>query len=169
MQGRSGVGSIPYFDTQAFGTRFGACVKDLNVSLYLDKKEARKMDPFIQYGMIAGIQAMQDAGIMDDVLAPRFGAVGSGIGGLHTIESNNELLNARGPRRISPFFVPSSIINMISGNLSIKYHLKGPNLAVTTACTTGTHAIGLASRSIIHGEADMMLAGGAEMPMTPLG
>lgn len=171
LKGQSGAAAIDHFDTSAYSTQFAAGVRDLNVGEYLELKEARKMDPFIQYGMIAGIQAMQDSGIeMSDALAPRFGAViGSGIGGLGTIEDGTLTIANRGPRRMSPFFVPGSIINMIAGNLSIMFGFKGPNLAVTTACTTGTHAVGLAARSIIHGEADVMLAGGAEMSITPLG
>ncbi len=171
LAGKSGAGPITHFDASPFTTQFAAAVKHLAISDYLPEKEARKMDPFIQYGMVAGIQAMVDSGIeVTDAIAPRFGAViGSGIGGLGTIEEGALTVANRGPRRLSPFFVPSSIINMIAGNLSIKYGLRGPNLAVTTACTTGTHAIGLAARSIVHGEADLMLAGGAEMPITTLG
>jgi 3-oxoacyl-[acyl-carrier-protein] synthase II len=171
LNGKSGVETITSFDPSAFTTQFSASVKGLAVGDYFPEKDARKMDPFIQYGMVAGIQAMQDAGIeVSDALAPRFGTViGSGIGGIGSIEEGTLTVQNRGPRRLSPFFVPGSIINMISGNLSIKYGLKGPNLAVTTACTTGTHAIGLAARSIQHGEADAMLAGGAEMATTPLG
>jgi 3-oxoacyl-[acyl-carrier-protein] synthase II len=171
LNGKSGVDTITSFDPSSFTTQFSASVKGLVVGDYFPEKDARKMDPFIQYGMVAGIQAMQDAGIeVSDALAPRFGAViGSGIGGIGSIEEGTLTVQNRGPRRLSPFFVPGSIINMISGNLSIKYGLRGPNLAVTTACTTGTHAIGLAARSIQHGEADAMLAGGAEMATTPLG
>jgi len=171
LKGQSGAAPISHFDTSAYTTQFAAGVKDLNVSDYIEDKEARKMDSFIQYGMIAGIQAMRDSGIeVTDSIAPRFGAViGSGIGGLGTIEDGALTIANRGPRRMSPFFVPGSIINMIAGNLSIMYGFKGPNLAVTTACTTGTHSIGLAARSIMHGEADVMLAGGAEMSITPLG
>ena len=171
LAGKSGVAPIESFDASSFTTHFAAAVKGLNISDYLENKEARKMDMFIQYGMVAGIQAMQDAGIeVTEALAPRFGTViGSGIGGIGMIEDHSHLLKDRGPRRISPFFVPGSIVNMIAGNLSVKYGLQGPNLAVATACTTGTHAIGLAARSIRYGEADMMLAGGAEMPITPLG
>jgi 3-oxoacyl-[acyl-carrier-protein] synthase II len=171
LNGKSGVETISTFDASAFTTQFSASVKNLTVGDYFPAKDARKMDLFIQYGMVAGIQAMQDAGIdVNDALAPRFGAViGSGIGGIGSIEDGTLTVENRGPRRLSPFFVPGSIINMIAGNLSIKYGLKGPNLAVTTACTTGTHAIGLAARSIQHGEADAMLAGGAEMATTPLG
>jgi 3-oxoacyl-[acyl-carrier-protein] synthase II len=171
LNGKSGVETISAFDVSAFTTQFSASVKGLVVGDYFPAKDARKMDPFIQYGMVAGIQAMQDAGIdVTDTLAPRFGAViGSGIGGIGSIEDGTMTVENRGPRRLSPFFVPGSIINMIAGNLSIKFGLKGPNLAVTTACTTGTHAIGIAARSIQHGETDAMLAGGAEMATTPLG
>lgn len=171
LDGKSGVVPIDQFDASKFTTHFSASVKGLDVTEYISEKEMRKMDPFIQYGMVAGIQAMVDSGIeVDDALAPRFGTViGSGIGGIGTIEEQALVLNNRGPRRISPFFVPSSIINMIAGNLSIEYGLKGPNLSVVTACTTGTHTIGLAYRTIAYGDADIMLAGGAEMPTTPLG
>ena len=171
LEGKSGVATIETFDATRFTTHFAASVKDLTISDYLPSKDARKMDMFIQYGMVAGIQAMEDAGIeITDAIAQRFGTViGSGIGGIGMIEDHTRILEEKGPRRISPFFVPGSIINMIAGNLSVKYGLKGPNLAVATACTTGTHAIGLAARSIRYGEADMMLAGGAEMPTTPLG
>lgn len=171
LSGQSGAAPISHFDASAYTTQFAAGVKDLNVGDYIEEKEARKMDAFIQYGMVAGIQAMRDSGIeVTDAIALRFGAViGSGIGGLGTIENGALTIANRGPRRMSPFFVPGSIINMIAGNLSIMYGLKGPNLAVTTACTTGTHSVGLAARSIIHGEADVMLAGGAEMSITPLG
>ncbi len=171
LAGKSGAAPITHFDASAYTTQFASAVKDLNVADYIEEKEARKMDPFIQYGMVAGIQAMEDSGIeVTDAIAPRFGAIiGSGIGGLGTIEDGALTIANRGPRRMSPFFVPGSIINMISGNLSIKYGFKGPNLAITTACTTGTHSIGLAARSIVHGEADLMLAGGAEMSITPLG
>lgn len=171
LAGKSGIAPITHFDASAYSTQFAAAVKNLIVSDYMTEKEARKIDPFIQYGIIACMQAMEDSGIeVTETNAPRFGAViGSGIGGLGTIENTALVLEDRGPRRISPFFVPSSIINMIAGNISIQYGLKGPNLAVTTACTTGTHAVGLAARSIQHGEADLMLAGGAEMPITPLG
>lgn len=171
LAGKSGAALIDHFDTSAYTTQFAAGVKNFQIGEYIPEKEARKMDLFIQYGMAAGIQAMRDSGIeVSDELAPRFGSViGSGIGGIGTIEEGALTVANRGPRRISPFFVPGSIINMIAGNLSIHYGLKGPNLAVTTACTTGTHSIGLAARSIMHGEADAMLAGGAEASITPLG
>ncbi|PPC79396.1 beta-ketoacyl-[acyl-carrier-protein] synthase II [Pokkaliibacter plantistimulans] len=171
LASKSGIGLIEHFDTAAFSTRFGGCVKDFDTSLYMDSKEAKKMDLFIQYGMAAAQQAIQDAGLISDSLdLDRVGvAIGSGIGGLPMIEKNHDVLNASGPRRISPFFVPGSIINMISGNLAIRYGFKGPNIAITTACTTGTHNIGFAARMISHGDADVMLAGGAEMATTPLG
>lgn len=171
LAGKSGVGPIESFDTSAFTTRFSASVKNLDVASYLPMKEARRMDAFIQYGMVAGIQAMQDSGLeITDELAPRAGAIiGSGIGGIGTIEEGRLTIAEHGPRKISPFFVPGAIINMISGNLSIKYNLRGPNIAVTTACTTGTHSIGLAARTIQYGDADVMLAGGAEMATTPTG
>lgn len=171
LAGKSGVGPIEAFDTTAFTTRFSASVKNLDVASYLPMKEARRMDAFIQYGMVAGIQAMQDSGLeITEELAPRAGAIiGSGIGGIGTIEEGRLTIAEHGPRKISPFFVPGAIINMISGNLSIKYNLRGPNIAVTTACTTGTHSIGLAARTIQYGDADVMLAGGAEMATTPTG
>ncbi len=170
LNGKTGVETISTFDASAFTTQFSAAVKDFSVADYFPEKDARKMDLFIQYGMVAGIQAMQDSGIeVTDELATRFGSViGSGIGGIGFIEDGTLTLDKRGPRRLSPFLVPGSIINMIAGNLSIKFGLKGPNLAVTTACTTGTHAIGLAARSIQHGEADAMLAGGSEKAGRPL-
>ncbi len=171
LASKSGAAPIESFDVSAYSTQFAASVKDFQIGDYIEVKEARKMDLFIQYGMAAGIQAMSDSGIeITDELAPRFGSViGSGIGGLGTIEEGTLTASNRGPRRMSPFFVPGSIINMIAGNLSIRYGLKGPNLAVTTACTSGTHSIGLAARSIMHGEADAMLAGGAEASITPVG
>lgn len=171
LSGKSGVTPIDSFDASAFATRFSASVKGLDLSPYMDEKEARKIDPFIQYGMVAGTQAFEDSGIeVTDKNAHRIGCVvGSGIGGLGSIENTTLTIKERGPRRVSPFFVPGSIINMISGNLSIKYGLKGINLAVTTACTTGTHCIGLAAREIMFGTADVMLAGGSEMATTPVG
>jgi len=171
LAGKSGAANIEHFDASAFPTRFSASVKNFDVSEYMSAKEARKMDLFIQYGMAAAIQAVNDAGIeVTDENAPRIGcAIGSGIGGLPMIEKNCDLLEKSGPRRISPFFVPGSIINMIAGNLAIKYGFKGPNIAITTACTTGTHNIGQAMRMIQYGDADVMLAGGSEMATTPLG
>jgi len=171
LAGRSGVGPISHFDVSKFTTRFGAGVKDFDVEPYMAAKDARKMDPFIQYGMVAGIQAFEDSGLeVCEENADRIGAViGAGIGGIGSIENGALTIEHKGPRRISPFFVPGAIINMIAGNLSIKYGFRGPNLAVVTACTTGTHSIGLAARTIMYGDADAMLAGGAEMATTPAG
>ena len=171
LAGKSGVAPITSFDASAFSTKISASVRDFDVSPYLEEKQARKMDPFIQYGMAAGIQAVEDSGLkVTDDNAGRIGCIiGSGIGGLGWIEDTTITINERGPRRVSPFFVPGAIINMISGNLSIRYGFKGINLAVTTACTTGTHSIGLAAREIAFGYADAMVAGGAEMATTPVG
>lgn len=171
LNSQSGIGDIEHFDVSAYSTRFGGSIKDFDVSEYMSPKDARRMDIFIQYGMAAGIQALKDSGIeVTEELAPRFGAaIGSGIGGLGLIETNNALLAKSGPRKISPFFVPGAIINMIAGNLSIEYNLQGPNIAITTACTTGTHNIGAAARMIAYGDADVMLAGGAEMATTGVG
>ena len=146
-------------------------MRGLDVSQYLPAKDARKQDVFVQYGMVAGIQAFEDSGFeITDENAARVGcSIGSGIGGIGQIEKNSEIIRESGPRRISPFFVPGSIINMISGNLSVKYNLRGPNLAVVTACTSGTHNIGLGARLIALGDADAMLVGGAEMATTPVG
>ncbi|RKF20130.1 beta-ketoacyl-[acyl-carrier-protein] synthase II [Alginatibacterium sediminis] len=171
LNGESGVGPIEHFDCSAYSTRFAGLIKDFDASPYISKKEQRKMDDFIQYGVVAGIMALEDSGIeVTDQNAERFGvAIGSGIGGLGLIESNHANLEKSGPRKISPFFVPSTIINMVAGNLSIMKGLKGPNIAVTTACTTGAHAIGLAARMIAYGDADQMLAGGSEKASTELG
>lgn len=171
LAGKSGAQHISHFDASAFNTRFSASVKNFDLSPYMNVKEARKMDLFIQYGMVAAIQAFEDSGLeVTDENAGRIGcAIGSGIGGLPMIEETHNVLNASGPRRVSPFFVPGSIINMIAGNLAIKFGLKGPNIAITTACTSGTHNIGHAMRMIQYGDADVMFAGGAEMATTPLG
>ncbi|APE32415.1 beta-ketoacyl-[acyl-carrier-protein] synthase II [Halomonas aestuarii] len=171
LAGKSGVTPIEHFDVSAFNTRFGGSVKDFDISPYLNPKEARKMDLFIQYGMAAGAQAIADAGIeCTEENADRIGvAIGSGIGGLPMIEHNHNALLKGGARRISPFFVPGSIINMISGNLAIQHGFRGPNIAITTACTTGTHNIGYSARTIAYGDADVMVCGGAEMATTPLG
>lgn len=170
-EGRSGIATITKFDATPFSTRFAGEVKGFNIEEYIPGKEARHMDTFIHYGMAAGIQAMQDSGLtVTEQNAERIGViVGSGIGGLPLIEETHSELTNRGPRRISPFFVPASIINMISGHLSIKYGLKGPNLAIVTACTTGLHCIGAAARMIEYGDADVMVAGGAESTVSPLG
>ncbi|ERS89660.1 3-oxoacyl-ACP synthase [Halomonas sp. PBN3] len=171
VAGKSGIAPIEHFDVSGFNTRFGGSVKDFDISPFLNPKEARKMDLFIQYGMAAGAQAIQDAGIeCTEENASRIGvAIGSGIGGLPMIEHNHSALLKSGPRRISPFFVPGSIINMISGNLAIQHGFRGPNIAITTACTTGTHNIGYSARTIAYGDADVMVCGGAEMATTPLG
>ena len=171
VNGKSGVAPITTFDVSAFSTQFSASVKNLVVEDYLLAKEARKMDPFIQYGMVAGIQAIRDAGLeVTDANRGRIGvSIGSGIGGIGSIEEGALVVEHKGPRRISPFFVPSAIINMISGNLSIMHGIQGPNIALTTACTTGTHSIGFAARMIQYGDADVMIAGGAEMATTPVG
>jgi 3-oxoacyl-[acyl-carrier-protein] synthase II len=170
-EGRNGISTITHFNTEGFTTRFGGTIKDFDSNLYMDPKEARRMDRFIQYGVAAGIQAIVDSGLPDSTLDPeRIGfAVGSGIGGLTSIEENSYLVRTAGPKKISPFFVPGSIINMIGGALSIRYGFKGPNIAVTTACATGTHNIGLAANMISIGQADAMIAGGAEMATSPVG
>ncbi|GEK72320.1 MULTISPECIES: beta-ketoacyl-ACP synthase II [Halomonas] len=171
LAGKSGIAPIEHFDASGFNTRFGGSVKDFDISPYLNPKDARKMDLFIQYGVAAGGQAISDAGIeCTEENAHRIGvAIGSGIGGLPMIEHNHNALQKGGARRISPFFVPGSIINMISGNLAIQHGFRGPNIAITTACTTGTHNIGYSARTIAYGDADVMVCGGAEMATTPLG
>lgn len=171
VAGKTGIANITKFDASAFSTRFAGEVKGFNVEDYMPAKEARHMDTFIHYGVAAGMQAMQDSGlVVTEENAERIGViVGSGIGGLPMIEETQGEYASRGPRRISPFFVPASIINMVAGHLSIKYGLKGPNLAIVTACTTGTHSIGEAMRAIAYGECDAMLAGGAESTISPLG
>ncbi len=173
--GRTGIDLITKFDASAFACRFAGEVKGFDVEAYLPGKEARHMDTFIHFGMAAAIQAVQDAGLphgeaLDEAGAERIGCmVGSGIGGLPMIEQTHKEYSERGPRRISPFFVPASIINMISGHISIKYGFTGPNLAIVTACTTGLHCIGEAGRLIEYGDADVMVAGGAESTVSPLG
>lgn len=171
LAGRSGAAMIEHFDASAYSTRFMAPIKNFNVEQYMNVKEARKMDVFIQYGMAASAQAIEDSGfIATEENAHRVGVIiGSGIGGLSLIEENHDVLLKSGPRRISPFFVPGSIINMISGNVSIKYGFKGPNIAIVTACASGTHSIGYAARTIAYGDADVMIAGGAEKAGTALG
>lgn len=170
-EGKSGIATVTKFDATPFTTHFAGEVKGFNIEDYIPAKEARHMDTFIHYGMAAGIQAIQDSGLtVTDENAERIGVmIGSGIGGLPLIEDTHAELTNRGPRRISPFFIPASIINMISGNLSIKFGLKGPNLAIVTACTTGLHCIGSAARMIMYGDADVMVAGGAESSVSPLG
>lgn len=171
QQGKSGVEFITHFDTEAYSTKFAGLVKNFDVEQYFPTKEARKMDLFIQYGVVAGLQAFKDSGLeITEQNAGRVGAaIGSGIGGLGLIEENHEKLLASGPRKLSPFFVPSTIINMIAGHLSIMLGLQGPNISIVTACTTGVHNIGHAARMIAYGDADAMLAGGAEKASTHLG
>ena len=172
---KSGINQLEHFDTSAFTTRFGGSIKNFDCEPYLPVKDAKRMDVFLLYGMAAGVQAMRDAGLDGSeecsVYDPaRFGAaIGSGIGGITAIENNSELIRTSGPRKVSPFFVPGSIINMLGGTLSIRYNLQGPNIAITTACTTGTHNIGVAAQMIMAGQADLMLAGGAEMATSPVG
>ncbi len=171
LSGKSGIAPITKFDASEFTTRFSGSVKDFDVEQYLSKKDARKMDLFIQYGMAAGIQAITDSGLdMEQEDPSRVGtAIGAGMGGMWLIEQNHTALMNGGPRKVSPFFVPSTIINMIAGHLSIMYGMTGPNFAVTTACTTGVHNIGFAARTIAYGDADVMVAGGAEDVTCPLG
>jgi len=175
VAGQSGIDTITRFDASAFACRFAGEVKGFNVEDYIPGKEARHMDTFIHFGLAAAMQAVQDAGLpvreaLSEEAAERIGClVGSGIGGLPMIENTKAEYMERGPRRISPFFVPASIINMISGHLSIKYGFTGPNLAIVTACTTGLHCIGEAGRLIEYGDADVMVAGGAESTVSPLG
>ena len=169
LEGRSGGNLIEHFDTSEFGVKIGANVKNFDVEQYLDRKEARRIDVFIQLGIAAGVQAIEDAGIADMVESDRVGiAIGSGIGGINTIEDTHSTLLKSGPRRVSPFFVPASVINMISGSLSIRYGFRGPNIAIVTACTTGTHNIGFGARMIQHGDADVMVVGGAEWATSPV-
>jgi 3-oxoacyl-[acyl-carrier-protein] synthase II len=175
LSGRSGIDFIKKFDATSFACQFAGEVKGLDLDAYISPKDARGMDAFIHFGIVASIQAVQDSGLptgqdLDDEEAARIGClVGSGIGGLPLIESMHTELTNRGPRRISPFFVPASIINMISGHVSIRFGFKGPNLAIATACTTGLHSIGQAARIIEYGDADVMVAGGAESTISPLG
>ncbi|OYY92595.1 MAG: beta-ketoacyl-[acyl-carrier-protein] synthase II, partial [Methylophilales bacterium 16-45-7] len=170
IAGQSGITRITKFDPSNFASQVAGEVKDFNVEDFLSAKEARRMDTFIQYGLAAGIEAFKDAGIeVTEQNAERIGvAIGSGIGGLGLIESTNDTYDEGGPRKVSPFFIPGTIINMISGNLSIMFGLKGPNVAIVTACTTGTHCIGDAARMIEYGDADVMVAGGAEAAITEL-
>jgi 3-oxoacyl-[acyl-carrier-protein] synthase II len=172
LRGESGIGPITRFDVSAFPARFGGQVRDFDVAQYIPPKEARRMDEFMHYGVAAGVQAVTDSGIdFSKTDAQRAGVVcGAGIGGLWTIEEDYEAyLKAMNPRKMSPFFVPAIIVNMISGHLSIRYGLKGPNLGVVTACTTSTHAIGLGMRTIQYGDADVVIAGGGEMATTRCG
>lgn len=171
ISGKSGITRITRFDASSFASQIAGEVKDFDIHQYLSVKEARRMDVFIHYGMAAAIQAVKDAGI-DDIShldAEKIGVnIGSGIGGLPMIENTDTAYHAGGPRKISPFFIPSTIINMIAGNLSIMYGYKGPNIAIVTACTTATHSIGYSARMIEYGDADVMVCGGAESCVTPL-
>ena len=172
VAGVSGIATITRFDTSTFPVQFAGEVKNFDITQYISAKDARRMDTFIHYGLAAGMQAVRDAGLDQEGAADpeRVGvAIGSGIGGLPLIEATKDEYNVAGVRKVSPFFVPGSIINMISGNLSIEYGFKGPNLAIVTACTTGTHSIGEAARIIEYGDADVMVAGGAESTVSPLG
>jgi 3-oxoacyl-[acyl-carrier-protein] synthase II len=171
LAGKNGISLIDHFDTSDFTTRIGGSIRNLEIDDYISRKEQKKMDPFIHYGLAAGIQAIKDSGIeITEENATRIGvAIGSGIGGLPGIEKGTRAFDKGGPRKVSPFFVPSNIINMISGHLSIMYGLKGPNFAIVTACTTGTHNIGDAARLIEYGDADVMIAGGAEMATSHTG
>lgn len=170
LAGKSGVGQITRFDTEGFACRIAGEVKGFNVENYLTAKDARRMDVFIHYGVAAGVDALKDSGLeVTDANRHRIGVnVGSGIGGLPIIESTHETYTKGGPRKISPFFIPSTIINMLSGTLSIHLGLQGPNISVVTACTTGLHCIGVGARTIAYGDADVMLCGGAESTITPL-
>ena len=171
LAGKSGAATIETFDVSDYSVQFAASVKGFDPTVCMDAKEARRVDVFVQYGMVAACQAMEDAGLTEvpEAEADRYGvAIGSGIGGIMTIEKTHETLLKSGPRRVSPFFVPGSVINMIAGNVSIRFGLRGPNLAIVTACTTGTHNIGMAGRLIRDGDADVMVAGGAEMATSPV-
>ena len=170
IEGSSGVKIIDKFDTSDFETKFAATV-DINPEDYLDKKETRRTDPFIQYGLIASKECLDDSKIdLENIDPNRFGvSIGSGIGGLGTIEDNKTLLSERGPKKISPFFVPGAISNMVSGYASLKFGLRGPNISIASACSSASHSIGYSFRSIVHGDADLMLTGGSEMATTPLG
>ncbi len=170
LKGKSGISLLEHFDTSDFSVRIGGSIKNLVLDNYITKKEQKKMDPFIHYGIAAGVQAIEDSGLNTNQNPERIGvAIGSGIGGLPGIEKGAALIHSGGPKKISPFYVPSNIINMISGHLSIMYGLKGPNFSIVTACTTGTHNIGDAARLIEYGDADVMVAGGAEMATSRTG
>jgi len=170
LNGVSGITNITQFDASDFKSRVAGDVKNFNPDLYLNPKDSRRMDTFIQYGLVAGIEAIKDSGLeVTEENSERIGvSIGSGIGGINLIESTKGIFEQGGARKVSPFFVPGTIINMISGNLSIMYGLKGPNISIVTACTTGTHSIGDASRMIEYGDADVMIAGGSEAAITEL-
>lgn len=171
INGKSGIRMMDDLDTSDYTTKFAGTVQDFNVEKYMPAKEARRNDLFIQYGLAAGIESVEDSGLMHtpNINLDRVGVIiGSGIGGLSTIESTTYVLLNQGPRRVTPFYIPGSVINMVSGNISIRYGFKGPNLAVATSCTTGCHAVGLAARTIAYGDADVMVAGGSEKASVPL-
>ena len=171
LAGKSGIRPITHFDVEPFSVRFGGPIYDFDITQYISSKDARKMDKFIHYGMAAGCQAIEESGFeINDETSRRIGVgIGSGIGGITSIENNYQIYAERGPKKISPFFVPANIVNMVAGDLSIKYGLKGPNYSIVSACSTGTHAIGEAARLIRHGYIDIMVAGGAEMATSPVG
>ena len=171
VAGRSGIGLIEHYDVSAHGTKFAGLIKNLDLAPYLDQKSARKMDAFIQYGIVAGLQAIEDSGIVaTEENAPRIGvAMGAGIGGIQTIENNHDAYINGGPRKVSPFLIPGTIVNMISGHLSMMKGFKGPNFCIATACTSATHSIGYSARTIAYGDADVMVTGGAEHGSSPLG
>ena len=170
-EGKSGIAPLTHLDTAPFTTRLGGSIRNFDITEYIPAKEARRMDLFLHYGIAAGMQAVRDSGLEQAGYDPlRIGVIaGSGIGGITTIEDNVHLIDTSGPRKISPFFVPGSIINMIAGSLSIQFNFQGPNFSITTACTTGTHNIGMAARLIAYGEADAMLTGSTEMASSPVG
>lgn len=170
LAGKSGISTIEHFDTEGYATRIAASIPDFDISAIMTEKEARKIDLFLQYALVAAEEAILDANLPDSIDRDRIGvAVGSGIGGLSTIENSHAQLLKSGPRRVSPFLVPGAVINMASGNIAIRHGFRGPNFAITTACTTGTHNIGYAARTIAYGDADVMIAGGAEAASSPLG
>ncbi len=171
VAGRSGIGMIEHYDVSSHGTKFAGLIKDLDLEPYLEKKTARKMDAFIQYGIVAGLQAIADSGIeATEESAARIGvAMGAGIGGIQTIETNHDAYIKGGPRKVSPFLIPGTIVNMISGHLSMMKGFRGPNFCIATACTSATHSIGYSARTIAYGDADVMVTGGAERGSSPLG
>ena len=171
LAAKSGIAMIDRFDVSEFATRIGGAIKNFDIASYMSPKEAKRFDPFIHYGVAAAEQALSDSGIeINDANAHRIGtAIGSGIGGISLIENSRVTIDKSGPRKLSPFTVPGAIINMVAGVLAIKHNLQGPSVAITTACTTGTHNIGVAARMISYGDADAMLVGGAEMATTPVG
>jgi|TARA_B110000438_G_C15820156_1_gene653993 3-oxoacyl-[acyl-carrier-protein] synthase II len=171
LLGKSGISQISYFDTDNYTTNFAGSLKDFRAEDYLEKKEIRRIDPFIQFGLISANECIKDSNInLEDIDLDKIGvSIGSGIGGLGTIESNKLILDNSSPRKISPFFVPGAIANMVSGYTSLKFGFKGPNISIASACSSASHSIGFSFRSIVYGDADMMLTGGSEASITPLG